>query len=75
MQNSMENMHTEVGFFHRHREKLGGEGGGGWGVGRLIPFGSGLTYFTISISRKCTVYPPPPSLLFVPMKLPNHRVM
>ena len=33
MQNSMENMHTEVGFFHRHREKLGGEGGG---AGELV---------------------------------------
>ena len=53
----MENMHTEVGFFYWHREKLGGEGG--WGVGGLIPFGSGLSYFTISISRMCTVYPRP----------------
>ena len=33
MQNSVENMHTEVGFFHRHREKLGGEGGG---AGELV---------------------------------------
>ena len=44
-------------FFYWHREKLGGEGG--WRVGGLIPFGFGLSYFTISISRMCTVYPRP----------------